>query len=168
MKVVKLGDRTCDRKKATATFAKLDTFAKQNKIEITNSKIGKVKVTHWHIPSVGKNIIGRGWLDDNTMFITVGQPITQVMANRPQKTLDKSDNFQSVTQSLPRDTGYFYVNMEEANRLLFSYPDVAKSEFNTPEVKAILNSIKGIGMVNVQTDSSTLTSEFLLALKPKQ
>lgn len=90
------------------------------------------------------------------------------MANRPKKTLDKSDNFQSVTKSLPRDTGYFYVNMEEVNRLLFSYPDVAKSEFNTPEVKAILNSIKGIGMVNVQTDSSTLTSEFLLALKPKK
>lgn len=160
---------TSDRKKATATFAKLDTFAKQNKIEISNSKIGDVKVTHWHIPSVGKNIIGRGWLDDNTVFVTVGQPITQVMANRPKKTLDQSDNFQSVTKSLPQDSGYFYVNMEEANRLLFSYPEVANnSEFNTPEVKAILNSIQGIGMANAQTDSSTLTSEFLLALKPKQ
>lgn len=160
---------TSDRKKATATFAKLDTFAKQNKIEVTNSKIGDVTVTHWQIPSVGKNIIGRGWLDDNTMFITVGQPITQVMANRPQKTLDQSDNFQSVTKSLPQDSGYFYVNMEKANRLLFSYPEVANnSEFNTPEVKAILNSIQGIGMANAQTDSSTLTSEFLLVLKPKQ
>lgn len=160
---------TSDRKKATATFAKLDTFAKQNKIEITNSKIGKVKVTHWQIPSVGKNIIGRGWLDDNTVFVTFGQPITQVMANRPKKTLDKSDNFQSVTESLPQDSGYFYINMEEVNRLLFSYPEVANnSEFNTPEVKAILNSIQGIGMANAQTDSSTLTSEFLLALKPKQ
>ncbi|MGR3278099.1 DUF3352 domain-containing protein [Acaryochloris marina NIES-2412] len=160
---------TSDHKKATATFAKLDTFAKQNKIEISNSKIGDVKVTHWHIPSVGKNIIGRGWLDDNTVFVTVGQPITQVMANRPKKTLDQSDNFQSVTKSLPQDSGYFYVNMEEANRLLFSYPEVANnSEFNTPEVKAILNSIQGIGMANAQTDSSTLTSEFLLALKPKQ
>lgn len=160
---------TSDRKKATATFAKLDAFAKQNKIEIANSKIGDVNITNWQIPSVGKNFIGRGWLDDNTVFVTVGQPITQVMANRPQKTLDKSDNFQSVTQSLPQDSGYFYVNMEEVNRLIFSYPDVANnSEFNTPEVKAILNSIQGIGIANAQTDSSTLTSEFLLALKPRK
>lgn len=159
---------TSDRKKATATFAKLDTFAKQNNLKISNSKIGDVEVTHWQVPPLGQNIIGRGWLDDNTVFVTVGQPITQVMANRPQKTLEKSQNFQSVTQSLPQDSGYFYVNMEEANRLLFSYPDVAKSEFNTPEIKAILNSIRGIGMANAQTDSSTLTSEFLLALKSKQ
>ena len=159
---------TSDRKKATATFTKLDTFAKQNKIKIANSKIGDVEVTHWQLPSLGQNIIGRGWLDNNTVFVTVGQPMTQLMANRPQKTLDKSDNFQSVTQSLPRDSGYFYVNMEEVNRLLFSYPDVAKSEFNTPEVKAVMNSIRGIGIANAQTDSSTLTSEFLLALKPKK
>lgn len=160
---------TSDRKKATATFAKLDAFVKQNKIEIANSKIGDVNITNWQIPSVGKNFIGRGWLDDNTVFVTVGQPITQIMANRPQKALDKSDNFQSVTQSLPQDSGYFYVNMEEVNRLIFSYPDVANnSEFNTPEVKAILNSIQGIGMANAQTDSSTLISEFLLALKPRK
>ncbi|ABW26273.1 DUF3352 domain-containing protein [Acaryochloris marina] len=160
---------TSDRKKATATFAKLDTFAKQNNIKISNSKIGDVKVTHWQVPPLGQNVIGRGWLDDNTMFVTVGQPIAQVMANRPKKTLDKSDIFQSVTQSLPQDSGYFYVNMEEVNQLLFSYPDVANnSEFNTPEVKAILNSIRGIGMANAQTDSSTLTSEFLLALKSKK
>lgn len=59
--------------------------------------------------------------------------------------------------------------MEEANRLLFSYPEVVNnSEFNTLEIKAILSSIQGIGMANAQTDSSTLTSEFLLALQPKK
>nr|WP_299489483.1 DUF3352 domain-containing protein [Acaryochloris sp. IP29b_bin.137] len=50
---VSLVDRKCDRKKATATFAKLDTFAQQNKIKVSNSKIGDVQVTHWQVPPLG-------------------------------------------------------------------------------------------------------------------
>lgn len=125
-------------------------------------------MTHWQFPPLGQNMIGRGWLDDNTVFVTVGQPITQLMANRPQKTLDQSDKFQSVTKSLPQNSGYFYVNKEEVNRLLFRYPDMANSEFSTPEVEAVLGSMQGICMTNVQTDSSTLISEFLLARKSKK
>lgn len=160
--------KTSDRKKAEATFAKLDDLAKQSNIPVNKSKVGNVEVTTWQAPPTKETIAGHGWLDKETVFFAIGNPIIQAMA-KPDKTLDQSETFKAITQSLPQsNSGYFYVNMDEANKVILSNPLIRSQGAITPEVEAILKSIRGFGLASTQIDKSTYTGDVLLALKPKQ
>ena len=160
--------KTSDRAKAAATFAKFDDLAKQSNIPVNKSKVGNIEVTQWQFPPTKENIVGHGWLDNETVFFAVGDPIIKVMASKPNQTLDQNETFKSVTKSLPQsNSGYFYVNMDEANKVILSNPLLTGQGVITPDVEAMLKSIRGIGVASTQMDKSTYTADFLLALKPK-
>lgn len=159
--------KTSDRAKAEATFAKLDDLVKQSNVPVNKSKIGNVDVTQWQFPPTKETLAGHGWIDNETVFFAIGDPIIKVMA-KPDKTLDQSETFKSVTRTLPQsNSGYFFVNMDEANKVILSNPVITSQGLITPEVEAVLKSIRGIGVASTQMDKSTYTGDVLLALKPK-
>ncbi|BAY77783.1 hypothetical protein NIES25_42520 [Nostoc linckia NIES-25] len=151
---------TSDRKTAEATFTKFDTLAKTQNINIANRKIGGKDVTEWQIPQQGA-LLAHGWLDSDTVFVAVGGPVADAIADRKSESLDKSEAFKAITSSLQKpNSGYFYVDMDKTKTLPV-INSLISSEANT-----ILSSIRGFGITATSPDKSTSELEMLLALKP--
>ncbi|MDX2100396.1 MAG: DUF3352 domain-containing protein [Leptolyngbyaceae cyanobacterium bins.59] len=158
--------QTSDRATAEATLAKLDNLAKSNAVNVAQRDLQGKSVTEWKV-SPTEALLGHGWLDQNTLFLAVGGPIVDVMANKPPATLDGSETYKTVTKSLPKEgVGYFYLDMDRVVALLNSPAFKSQTGTIPPETSAILNSIHGIGMSAVQSDKTTSQFEVLMALKP--
>lgn len=159
--------KTSKRQVAETTLAKLDDLVQKNKVSVVKNKVDGTEVTQWQTPDK-QTVMGHGWLDQETVFLAVGDPIVKVITSKPNQSLDQSEIFKSVTQSLPKsNNGYFYINMEETQKVLSSNVTLASLGFITPETDAIIKSIRGIAAAGEQTDASTLTADLLIALKPK-
>ncbi|MDZ8236928.1 MAG: DUF3352 domain-containing protein [Nostoc sp. ChiQUE01a] len=151
---------TSDRKTAEATLTKLDTLAKTQQINIANRNIGGKDVTEWQIPQQGA-LLAHGWLDQDTVFVAVGGPVAEAIANRKSESLDKSEAFKAVTGSLQKpNSGYFYLDMDKTKTL----PVI--NSLISAEANTILSSIRGFGITATSPDKSTSELEMLLALKP--
>jgi len=155
---------TSDRKTAEATFTKLDNLAKQQSLNVANKNIGGKNVTEWQIPQQGA-LISHGWLDNDTVFLAIGGPIAETLANRKGQALDQSETFKSVTSSLQTpNAGYFYLDMEKTTTIIERL--AAQSQPLPPDATAILNSIRGLGVTVNSPDKSMTQMEMLFALKP--
>jgi hypothetical protein len=155
---------TSDRKTAEATFTKLDNLAKQQSLNVANRNIGGKNVTEWQIPQQGA-LISHGWLDNDTVFLAIGGPIAETIANRKGQALDQSETFKSVTGSLQTpNAGYFYLDMEKTTTIIERL--AAQSQPLPPDATAILNSIRGLGVTINSPDKSITQMEMLFALKP--
>lgn len=155
---------TSDRKTAEATFTKLDNLAKQQSLNVANKNIGGKNVTEWQIPQQGA-LISHGWLDNDTVFLAIGGPIAETLANRKGQALDQSETFKSVTGSLQTpNAGYFYLDMEKTTTIIKRL--AAQSQPLPPDATAILNSIRGLGVTFNSPDKSRTQMEILFALKP--
>lgn len=156
---------TSDRPTAEATLNKLDSIAKTASIGVVPRNIAGKTVTEWQIPAQGA-LLGHGWLDQDTVFVAFGGPISDAIATKPTQLLNSTDNFKSVTGSFAKpNSGYFYVDMEKTLALVNAKGQAASI---SPETKAILDSIRGIGMSASSPNDSTSQVEMLLALKPNQ
>lgn len=155
---------TSDRKTAEATFTKLDNLAKQQSLNVANKNIGGKDVTEWQIPQQGA-LISHGWLDNDTVFLAIGGPIAETLANRKGQALDQNETFKSVTSSLQTpNAGYFYLDMEKTTTIIERL--AAQSQPLPPDAIAILNSIRGLGVTVNSPDKSMTQMEMLFALKP--
>ncbi|MFS0516228.1 DUF3352 domain-containing protein [Nostoc sp. UIC 10607] len=153
---------TSDRKTAEATLTKLDTLAKTQQINIANRNIGGKDVTEWQIPRQGA-LLAHGWLDQDTVFVAVGGPVADAVADRKNQSLDNSDAFKAVTGSLHKPNGgYFYLDMDKTKTVPL-IKSLISSDANTI---TILSSIRGLGFTANSPDKSTSELEMLLALKP--
>jgi hypothetical protein len=156
---------TSDRKTAEATFAKLDNIAKMQALSVTQRNIAGKNITEWQIPQQGA-LLAHGWLSNNTVFVALGGPIADVLAERKGQSLETTDNFKAVTGSLPKpNAGYFYVDMEKTTSLIDRL--AGPTQPVPPDAQAILTSIRGLGVTFNSPDKSTSQIEILLALKPK-
>ncbi|MEI1373628.1 DUF3352 domain-containing protein [Nostoc sp. UHCC 0926] len=153
---------TSDRKTAEATLTKLDTLAKNQQINVANRNIGGKDVTEWQIPRQGA-LLAHGWLDQDTVFVALGGPIADAVADRKNPSLDNGDVFKAVTGSLQRPNGgYFYLDMDKTKTV----PLINSFISSNADTITILNSIRGIGFTAISPDKSTSELEMLLALKP--
>ena len=153
---------TSDRKTAEATLTKLDTLAKNQQINIANRNIGGKDVTEWQIPRQGA-LLAHGWLDQDTVFVALGGPIADAVADRKNLSLDNGDVFKAVTGSLQRPNGgYLYLDMDKTKTV----PLINSFVSSNADTITILNSIRGIGFTAISPDKSTSELEMLLALKP--
>ncbi|MBG1267631.1 DUF3352 domain-containing protein [Nostoc sp. WHI] len=153
---------TSDRKTAEATLTKLDTLAKTQQINIANRNIGGKDVTEWQIPRQGA-LFAHGWLDQDTLFLAVGGPVADAVADRKNPSLDSSDAFKAVTGSLQKPNGgYFYLDMDKTKTV----PMLNSLISSNPDTLTILGSIRGFGVTATSRDKSTSELEMLLALKP--
>ena len=156
---------TSDRKTAEATLSKLDALGKSQSLTIAQRNVNGKKVTEWQTPQGA--VLGHGWLNDNTVFIAMGDQLVTTMSSQPNPSLETSDSFKAVTASLPKQNiGYFYMDMEKTMTLVDKARSVSQKSGTEPETTAILNSIKGVGGTTTQTDKTTSQFEAVLALKP--
>lgn len=154
---------TSNRPAAEATLSKLDGIAKTSLVSVAPRNIGATAVTEWQVPGQGA-LLGHGWLDKDTVFIALGGPIADIVATKQSQLLTSSNNFKAATNSLPKpNAGYFYLDMDKTVALINAN---AQAGAITPETKAILDSIRGIGMSASTPNDSTSQLEVLLALKP--
>ncbi|WP_414755109.1 DUF3352 domain-containing protein [Anabaena sp. CCY 9910] len=156
---------TSDRKTAEATLTKLDTLAKTQQINITTRNIGGKDVTEWQIPQQGA-LFAHGWLDQDTVFLAVGGPVAEALANAKSQTLDNSDNFKAIAGSLQKPNGgYFYLDMDRTMALFNRFATQTQQPI-PPEANAVLSSIRGLGITANSPNKSLSQVEMLLALKP--
>jgi hypothetical protein len=157
---------TSDRKTAETTFTKLDDLAKKQSFNVVQRNIGGKNITEWQIPQQGA-LIAHGWLDQDTLFLAIGGPVAETLADNKGKTLDHSDTFKAVTGSLKQPNGgYFYLDMENTSSLIPRLATAAQPL--PPDAQAILDSIRGLGVTVNSPDKSTTQMEMLLALKPSK
>ncbi|HEY9803431.1 MAG TPA: DUF3352 domain-containing protein [Leptolyngbyaceae cyanobacterium] len=156
---------TSDRKTAEATLTKLDTLAKTQNINITTKNIGGKDITQWEIPQQGA-LFAHGWLDEDTVFLAVGGPVAETLANSKNQNLENSDNFKAIAGSLQKPNGgYFYLDMDRTMTLVNRFATQTQQPI-PPEANAILSSIRGLSMTANSPDKSSSQVEMLLALKP--
>lgn len=157
---------TSDRKMAEGTLNKLDDFVKAQSVNVAKRSIGGKEVTEWLIPQQGA-LLAHGWLDNDSVFVTLGGPIAQTLTDRKGESLDDSNNFKAVTSTLQKPNGgYFYLDMDRTVPLLNRLA-TAQQQPMTPETNAIISSIRGLGLTATSPDKTTTEVEMLLALKPK-
>lgn len=157
---------TSNRKTAEATLNKLDTLVKAQSVNVAKRLIGGKDVTEWLIPQQGA-LLAHGWLNQDTMFVALGGSIAEAIADRKGQALNSSDNFKAVTGSLQKPNGgYFYIDMDKTATLLNRFATAQRQPI-PPEAKAIMSSIRGLGVTATSPDKSTSQVEMLLALKPK-
>lgn len=158
---------TSDRKTAEATLAKLDNIGKAQRLNVAQRNVGSKQITEWQYPGVG-GVLAHGWVDNDTVFIAFGGPIADVIANPPSQALNNSDTFKTVTGSLQQpNSGYFYLDMDKAAAILNDI-STKRGQPLPPDVKAVVDSIRGLGVTAMQPNNSTSQMEMLLALKPKK
>ena len=158
---------TSDRRTAEDTLKKLDTLAQSNSITVGKTNIQGKAVTEWQTPSQGA-LLGHGWLNQDSVFVAVGEQVINAIATSPNPPLNNSDTFKAVIGSLPKPNGgYLYIDMEKTVSLVTHNLLQPQNIAIPPETSAFLNSIRSLGATATSPDNSTSQVELLLALKPK-
>ena len=156
---------TSNRKTAESTWQKLDALAKRTIpfIAIEPRKVNKIEVREWKSPQ--GVMLGRGWLNKNTMFVALGGPLVDAIAGTAKVPLNSSPNFKAIAGSLPNpNQGYFYLDMEKTLPVV-SQLSIAAGTPLAPDASALLNSIRGVGIAASLPDESTRKLEMLFSLK---
>jgi Protein of unknown function (DUF3352) len=159
--------KTSDRATAEATLTKINALvAKDNSVTIGQRNVGGKTVTEFTVPQQGA-WVGYGWLDDNSLLVSIGSPIFDAMATNT-KPLDNSESFKAIAGTLPQpNAGYFYLDWEKAMAVIEKNLPPDQKNSIPPETTAMLQSIRGFGVTASQPDASTSQMEMILALKPK-
>jgi hypothetical protein len=153
---------TSDRKTAEGTLTKLDSLAKTQQINVANRNIGGKDITEWQIPQQGA-LLAHGWLDQDTVFLALGGPIADVVADGKNSSLGNSETFKAITGSLQKPNGgYFYLDMDKTKTV----PLINSFISSNADTITILGSIRGLGFTATSPNKSTSELEMLLALKP--
>ncbi len=159
---------TGDRKVTETSLSKLDAVAKQNFLKVQTRKVDGVNLTEWRSPNGKTTMLGHGWVNSNTVFLGVGQPIVEMLAQKPTVSLTGSENFQAIAKTLPTpNAGYLYLNVDSTAFALTNNLLQAQGGRLRPEANAIANSIRSIGVTLTQPNATTGQLEALIALKPK-
>jgi hypothetical protein len=155
---------TSDRSMAEATLKKLNTMAvEKGGLAVKEKKVGALSVTEWQMAGLGA-FLGYGWLDDDSLFVALGEPLISVMMAMSGDGLVGSGGFEEVVGSLPMpNQGYFYLDMDKTMVWANGFP-LAKMMMS-PDSMAILSSIRGVGVTASWSDELTNEMEMLLALR---
>lgn len=157
---------TSDRKTAESTLTKFDNIAKLQRLNVAQKNVNGKEITEWQIPQQGA-LISHGWLDDQTVFLALGGPVGETLINRKAQSLYQTENFKKISSALQKPNGgYFYVDMDKMTSVLEKL--TAQSQSFTPENKAILTSIHGLGITANSPNKSVTNMDMILVLKPKE
>ena len=159
---------TSDRPTAENTLEKLEKLAKSNGAPIKDKEVAGKEITEYQNYPGGQVVLAYGWLDDNSLAISIGDKADRIVELKSSDSLAENQNFKESIKDFPKkNLGYFYINFQEVNaqidRLSKTY-----SQPVPPEAKAFLDSIKGIIGVNTMPDSSTIEQQLLIELVTKE
>ena len=156
---------TSDRATSEATMKKVSDIAKQQLpyLSFAQREVEGIEFREWQVPQQGA-IFGYGWLEDDSLVVALGGPLLDVMSKSPAQPLDQSDSFKNFTGSLPnKNFGYFYLNMNQVMSLVNNLPQAG---ILPPDVKAMLESIDGIGATSTLVNDSTSKVDVIFSLEP--
>lgn len=141
--------QTSDRQAAERAFTQLDrVMANRYNLNVGQSKIEAQSLTTWQVPP-GLPVASHGWLEDNTVFFTLGTPVEQTFLPQPQSPLAKTDRFTEVTRSsLQPANGYFFVDMPQTLAFLESSPLLPKLPPNQLQFAQAIETIGVTAAVN--------------------
>ncbi|NEQ35930.1 MAG: DUF3352 domain-containing protein [Okeania sp. SIO3I5] len=153
---------TSDRSTAEKLIEKLNLMATENAgLALREIQVGRQSVTQWQVAGIGA-FLGYGWLDDNSLFVVLGEPLMEGIVNMSGDRLIGSEGFEQITGTLPESNqGYFYLDMERTMVWVNRYPFA--NVVIPSDLKAILNSIRGIGVTSSWSDDLTNEMEMLVA-----
>jgi hypothetical protein len=107
-----------------------------------------------------------GWLNDKSMYLSVGDGLLEKIAKPTGETLDRNANFTAALGTLPQDRqSYAYLDIEKISGLFGAKVALLSGKPIPPDVDAFISSVRGIGITSIQVDKNTYRSESLLSLK---
>jgi hypothetical protein len=153
-----------DRPTTEAFFGKLDKLATGNQFKVAQKNLGKQAITAWQAPMGSEEaIVGRGWIDKDSMFLATGDSLIASMSRAPAEALPSNAVYRAVMAELPKNAmGYGFVNVEQALALALNSPLSSQVD---PQAAELLRMVEGIGMASVWEKAETSEVELFISLK---
>jgi Protein of unknown function (DUF3352) len=156
---------TTDRQSAERMLEKIEKaiignlFISSKQIDVDSKQI-----TEWRTPDQ-KLMLAYGWLNDNSLLMTIGSSVDEIINIQPKDSLPQSDRFKEITSNLPKSNyGYFYLNFEEIAQKV-NYWSQTVGQPIPSEAEAFLNSITGVAFTANMPDRTTSQVDMLFSLK---
>ena len=151
--------KTSDRRKAETLFTKLDNIMKtQYQFQIKKENVRGKPVITWISPFGTLNAT-HGWLDHETSFFILGNPITNRIISLPHNSLANSQVYKNIVSSeLTPISGELFIDIERGLRN-FSLPNIF------PNQNLLLDSSRLLGITSSIQDSHSQYYRIFVELK---
>lgn len=157
--------QTTNRAGGESLLKKFDDFAAKNGAKVDKKDVGGVAVTEWSAPGAPGAIISHGWNQKDTLFITLS-PVVSLFVPKPAIALDADPAFKAIVSTLPTsNVGYFYIDADKSWSLYQTILPPAEKEKIPAEVKAWIESVRGLAVTAAYPNQETAEVEAILALK---
>ncbi|MEI6330525.1 MAG: DUF3352 domain-containing protein [Pseudanabaena sp. ELA645] len=157
--------QTTNRAGAESLLKKFDDFAAKNGAKVGQKDVGGVAVTEWSAPGGPGSIISHGWNQKDTFFITMS-PIVSLFVPKPAIALDADPAFKAIVTTLPtNNVGYFYIDADKTWSIYQSILPPTEKEKIPAEVKAWIESVRGLAVTAAYPNPESAEVEAILALK---
>jgi hypothetical protein len=148
-----------------ATFEKLSGLAGVW-ATVEQTDIDGTSMTQWKLPN-GEVLLGYGWVDDDTFFLAVGDPVIQAIAQPADGSLAQSEKFKAAIASLPaQNDGYFYLDIAGLVATLKQTPFGLQMNTLPPEANATVEAFESIAATNSWPNPQTSEFDMLVRLTP--
>lgn len=157
--------QTSNRAGAESLLKKFDDFASKNGAKVGQKDVGGVAVTEWSAPGGPGSIMSHGWNQKDTFFITLS-PIVSLFVPKPATALDADPAFKAIVSTLPtNNVGYFYIDADKTWSIYQTILPPAEKEKIPAEVKAWIESVRGLAVTAAYPNPESAEVEAILALK---
>jgi hypothetical protein len=157
--------QTSNRAGAESLLKKFDDFASKNGAKVGQKDVSGVAVTEWSAPGGPGSIMSHGWNQKDTFFITLS-PIISLFVPKPATALDADPAFKAIVSTLPtNNVGYFYIDADKTWSLYQSILPAPEKEKIPAEVKAWIESVRGLAVTAAYPNPESAEVEAILALK---
>jgi len=157
--------QTTNRAGAESLLKKFDDFASKNGAKVGLKDVGGVAVTEWSAPGGPGSIMSHGWNQKDTFFITLS-PIVSLFVPKPAIAIDADPAFKAIVSTLPTsNVGYFYIDADKTWSIYQAILPAPEKEKIPAEVKAWIESVRGLAVTAAYPNQETAEVEAILALK---
>ncbi|WP_448563510.1 DUF3352 domain-containing protein [Trichothermofontia sp.] len=149
-----------DRRAAETALQTLDRFVQERyRFKVEPVEINRQPVTQWSPPlAVSHLTVTHGWLEGNTVFLTIGPAIAEQFVPRPRQPLSRSEPYRAtVPMQLNPNNGHFYLDLSQPlHSRLLPLPS---------DRQPLLESIQAIGVTAAVNDQRTTRYDVFVKLK---
>jgi len=158
--------QTSNRAGAESLLKKFDDFAAKNGAKVAQKDVSGVAVTEWSASGPGPGaIMSHGWNQKDTFFFTFS-PIVSLFVPKPAITLDADPAFKAIVSTLPtNNVGYFYIDVDKTWSIYQTILPPAEKEKIPADIKAWIESVRGLAVTAAYPNQETAEVEAILALK---
>ena len=157
--------QTTNRPAGESLLSKLDDFVTKNGGKVGKKDVGGVAVTEWSFPGAPGAIISHGWGQKDILFMTAS-PIVPLFLPKPASAIEADPTFKSVISTLPNsNVGYFYMDATKTWNIVQTFMPAAEKQKITPDVKALIETVRGLAVTATYPNQETAELEAILALK---